>query len=152
MTGAARLITTVRVCPVVLAVTPALGARVVRDARRADDAVTAGGAGAGAAAVTEGGVRSLGTATCGKFTVGSDRTGIETGAAGASASARIVSPIMTVYGTASERVHTTANQNRMRRVPRLFKANVPEVPKPRAPAKAGLSRLCTFKHQALSTQ
>lgn len=87
-----------------------------------------------------------GTATCGKWVVGSDSSGIVAGRGFASISARIASAIVITYGTASEIAQTSANQNRMRRVPRPLMPNVPEVPKPCAPAKAGLSRLSTPTH------
>ena len=87
----------------------------------------------------------LGTAICGKWAAGSDSSGIMAGREGASTLARIASPIVTTYGTASEIAHTKANQNRMRRVPRLFMPNVP-VLKPCAPAMAGVNRLCTSTH------
>lgn len=87
-----------------------------------------------------------GTATWGKWAAGSDSSGIEAGRGFASISARIASAIVITYGTASEIAHTSANQNRMRRVPRPLMPNVPDVPKPRAPATAGFSRLSTPTH------
>jgi hypothetical protein len=86
----------------------------------------------------------LGSAICGKWATGSDSSGIGAGRGGAATAARIPSTIVTAYGTASEIAHTKANQNRMRRVPRLLMPNVP-VLKPGAPATAGVS-LATSIH------
>jgi hypothetical protein len=86
----------------------------------------------------------LGTAICGKWAAGSDRSGIVAGSGRASISERIAPAIGIAYGTANDSAHTRANQNRMRRVPRLLMPNVP-VLKPGALATAGVS-LATSIH------
>jgi hypothetical protein len=118
----------------------------VRTARVGPPAAFAGVA-AGADAGTAG-ARSVGAVTCGKCAVGSDSSGIAAGAGRASTSERIASVIITTYGSANEIAHATANQNRMRRLPRPFRPKVPAVPKPCAPENAGISRLPTYTHPA----
>jgi hypothetical protein len=120
--------------------------RTVRTARVAPATAVPGvadGADAGIA-----GARRVGAVTCGKCAAGSDSSGIAAGAGRASTSERIASAIITAYGRASAIAHATANQNRIRRVPRPFRPNVPAVPKPCAPESAGISRLATYTHPA----
>ncbi len=120
--------------------------RAVRTARVGPPAAFAGvadGADAGTA-----GARRVGAGTCGKCAAGSDSAGIATGTAGASISERIASAIITAYGRASDIAHATANQNRIRRLPRPFRPNVPAVPEPWVPESAGIKRLATYRHPA----
>lgn len=119
--------------------------RPVRTARVGADAAVAGpgGTGAGTAAL-----RRVGAVTCGKRAAGSASSGITAGAGRASTAERIASAEITAYGRASESAHARANQNRMRRVPRLLRPNAPAVPKPCAPENAGVSRLTTCTHPA----
>jgi hypothetical protein len=123
-----------------------LAPRAVRTARL--DPVAAAGAGDGADAGIAGARCRLGTATCGKCAAGNDSAGIATAAAGASTAARIAPAPIAAYGSAIAVVQTTANQNRIRLVPRLLMPNVREVPEPCAPATAGLSRLSTITRPA----
>ncbi len=121
--------------------------RAVRTARVGPPPAAFAGVAAGADAGTVG-VRRVGAVTCGKCAAGSDSSGIATGAGRASTSVRIASAISTAYGSASEIAHATANQNRIRRLPRPFRPKVPAVPKLCAPESAGINRLATYRHPA----
>lgn len=140
MTGICTVRLPVRLTALVLTT---LEPRTVRAARVGPVAAPAGGAGAGAA-----GARSVGAVTCGKCAAGSDSSGIAAGAGRASTSERIASAMISAYGVVSAIAHATANQNRIRRVPRPFRPKEPAVPKPCAPENAGISRLPTYTHPA----
>jgi hypothetical protein len=120
------------ICTVRLPVRPTvrvrtiLEPRVVRTARVGPGAVA--GAADGAAGIA-GALRRVGTVTCGKWAAGSDSSGIAAGAGRASTAERIASATITAYGSAKAAAHATANQNRIRRVPRPDTPNEPGVPK-----------------------
>ena len=123
MTGSSTFLTPAR--PRVL-VRTTLEPCAVRTVRVGRVAAAVEGRDAGVDAGIAGGRFRLGSATCGKWAAGSDSAGIVAGSGLASISPRIASAIVTTYGTAKEIAHTRANQNRIRRVPRLLMPNAPE--------------------------
>lgn len=77
---------------------------------------------------------SLGTGTCGKCASAILRAGIDTAAAGGLSAARTAATPALVYGTVSAMMPKMPNQNRWRRVPRLWSPKVRVAERPRAPA------------------
>jgi hypothetical protein len=126
VTGSSTFLEPVRLPAVVRTI---LEPRALRTARVGRVALVAA-PGEGVDLGTVGARCRLGSATCGKWVVGSDRSGIVAGRGLASTSARIASAIVTTYGTAKEIAHTRANQNRILRVPRLLMPNAPAWPPP----------------------